>query len=486
MYIWALSVYYVEGLRHNLFSVGQFCDADLEVAYQKNTCFIRNLEGVDLLSGSTDTNLYTSSLDDMLRNSLICLLSKASKTKSWLWHRQLSYLNFGTLNKLAKDGLALGIPKLEFNKDHLFSVCALVKSKKSSHQSKAEDTNQEKLYLLHMDLCGLMHNGSEFVNQTLREFYENVSISHQTSVARTRIKKYRLKLPQQLRRAHSTFHVSNLKKCLSDESLVIPLNKIHIDDKLHFVEEPVKSIDREVKRLKQIRIPIIKVRWNSRRGLELTWEREDQFRKKYPHLFTNSTSSSLSAAGTKVTTVVVKVTTAGRIIENGNAPIVTKTVDGKEIVIPPTSVEEKAQRRPELKARSTLLIVLPNEHQLKFNSYKDTKTLMQDIKNRFGGNTTIKKTQKNLLKQQYENFVASSTEVIEQTYERPQKLISQLEMHGEVIPQEDINQKFLRSLSQEWTMHTIMWRNTPEIETLSFDDLFFRVIYVVNKFTNYF
>ncbi|GKB47740.1 retrovirus-related pol polyprotein from transposon TNT 1-94 [Tanacetum coccineum] len=134
------------------------------------------------------------------------------------------------------------------------------------------------------------------------------------------------------------------------------------------------------------------------------------------------------------------------IIENGNAPIVTKTVDGKETVIPPMSVEEKAQRRAKLKARSTLLMALPNEHQLKFNSYKDAKTLMQAIENRFG--------------------------VIEQTYERLQKLISQLEMHGEVIPQEDINQKFLRSLSQEWTMHTIVWRNKPEIETLSLDDLF--------------
>ncbi|GJW67663.1 ribonuclease H-like domain-containing protein, partial [Tanacetum coccineum] len=106
--------------------------------------------------------------------------------------------------------------------------------------------------------------------------------------------------------------------------------------------------------------------------------------------------------------------------ENGNAPILTKSVNGKEIVIPPTSVEEK----------------------------------------------------KNLLKQQYENFAASSTKVIDQTYERLQKLISQLEMHGEVIPQEDINQKFLRSLSQEWTMHTIVWRNKPEIETLSLDDIF--------------
>ncbi|GJY63133.1 putative reverse transcriptase domain-containing protein [Tanacetum coccineum] len=97
---------------------------------------------------------------------------------------------------------------------------------------------------------------------------------------------YRLELPQELSRVHSTFHVSNLKKCLSDEPLAIPLDEIHIDDKLNFVEEPVEIMDREVKRLRQSRIPIIKVRWNSRRCPEFTWEREDQFRKKYPHLFT--------------------------------------------------------------------------------------------------------------------------------------------------------------------------------------------------------
>ncbi|GKD97278.1 hypothetical protein Tco_1381175, partial [Tanacetum coccineum] len=94
------------------------------------------------------------------------------------------------------------------------------------------------------------------------------------------------------------------------------------------------------------------------------------------------------------------------------------------------------------------------------------------IENRFRGNTATKKTQKNLLKQQYENFAVSSSEVIEQTYKRVQKLMSQLEMHGEVIPQEDINQKFLRILLQDWTMHTIVWRNKLEIETLSLDDLF--------------
>ncbi|GJS53456.1 putative reverse transcriptase domain-containing protein [Tanacetum coccineum] len=103
---------------------------------------------------------------------------------------------------------------------------------------------------------------------------------------------YKLELPQELSRVHNTFHVSNLKKCYSDEPLAVPLEGLHVDDKLRFVEEPVEIMDREVKRLKQSRIPIVKVRWNSRRGPEFTWEREDQFQKKYPHLFTKPVPSS--------------------------------------------------------------------------------------------------------------------------------------------------------------------------------------------------
>ncbi|GJU62564.1 integrase, catalytic region, zinc finger, CCHC-type containing protein [Tanacetum coccineum] len=109
-------VYYVEGLGHNLFSIEQFYDSDLEVAFQKHTCFVLNLEGVDLISGSRGINLYTISIDDMLKSSPIYLISKASKTKSWLWHRRLAYLNFDTINKLAKQGLVRGLPKLKFEK----------------------------------------------------------------------------------------------------------------------------------------------------------------------------------------------------------------------------------------------------------------------------------------------------------------------------------------------------------------------------------
>nr|GEX06366.1 retrovirus-related Pol polyprotein from transposon TNT 1-94 [Tanacetum cinerariifolium] len=162
-----LRVYYVEGLGHNLFSVGQFCDSDLKVAFRKHTCFVRNLESVDLLSGSQGTNLYSMPIGYMMASSPICLLSKTTKTKSWLWHRRLSHLNFGAINHLARHGLVRGLPKIKFEKDHLCSACAMGKSKKQLHKPKFKDTNQEKLYLLHMDLCGPMRvasiNGKKYI-----------------------------------------------------------------------------------------------------------------------------------------------------------------------------------------------------------------------------------------------------------------------------------------------------------------------------------
>ncbi|GKB47294.1 retrovirus-related pol polyprotein from transposon TNT 1-94, partial [Tanacetum coccineum] len=124
-----LRVYYVEGLGHNLFFVGQFCDSNLEVAFRQHTCFIH-----------------------MMASSLICLLLKASKTKSWLWHRHLSHMNFRAINHLARHGLVRGLPKLKFEKYHLCSACAMGKSKKKPHKPKSEDINQEKLSFAHGSL----------------------------------------------------------------------------------------------------------------------------------------------------------------------------------------------------------------------------------------------------------------------------------------------------------------------------------------------
>ncbi|GJY14039.1 putative reverse transcriptase domain-containing protein [Tanacetum coccineum] len=103
---------------------------------------------------------------------------------------------------------------------------------------------------------------------------------------------YKLELPEELSNVHNTFHVFNLKKCLSDESLIIPMKELQLNDKLNFIEEPMEIMDREIKQLKRSHIPIVKVRWNSKRGPEFTWEREDEIRAKYPHLFSNITSKS--------------------------------------------------------------------------------------------------------------------------------------------------------------------------------------------------
>nr|GEW43578.1 retrovirus-related Pol polyprotein from transposon TNT 1-94 [Tanacetum cinerariifolium] len=235
-------VYYVEGLSHNLFSVGQFCDVGQEVAFRKYTCYIRNKDKVDLHKGSRTINLYSISLKDMMEASPVCLLSTASSTKSWLWHRRLNHLNFETLNELAQKDLVRGLPKLKYKKEHLCPLCQLGKSKKSSHSLKTVNTNIEVLNTLYMDLRRPIRvesinrkkyimlivddctrfgwvrflrtkdetpevikkfiiltqhalnatirylrtdNGTEFVNKTLTEFCESVGITHNTSIART-------------------------------------------------------------------------------------------------------------------------------------------------------------------------------------------------------------------------------------------------------------------------------------------------------------
>ncbi|GKF05163.1 retrovirus-related pol polyprotein from transposon TNT 1-94, partial [Tanacetum coccineum] len=120
-------VYYVEGLNHNLFSVGQFCDADLEVAFRKSTCFVRDLQGNDLLTGNRGSDLYTISLQETTSSTPICFMAKASPTQAWLWHRRLSHLNFDYITLLSKKDVVTGLPKLKYVKDQLCSSCEMSK-----------------------------------------------------------------------------------------------------------------------------------------------------------------------------------------------------------------------------------------------------------------------------------------------------------------------------------------------------------------------
>ncbi|GJW96474.1 ribonuclease H-like domain-containing protein [Tanacetum coccineum] len=159
------------------------------------------------------------------------------------------------------------------------------------------------------------------------------------------------------------------------------------------------------------------------------------------------------------------------VIKNGNK-VLKRTVRTVKQEYEPTTAEEKQDKRNEMKARATLLMALPNEDQLKFYSYQDAKLLVEAIEKRYGGNKESKKVQRILLKQQYENFAALSSEIMDQTFDMLQKLISQLEIQGEVINQEDMNIKLLRSLPSEWKTHALIWRNKVEIETISLDDLY--------------
>ncbi|GJR32957.1 retrovirus-related pol polyprotein from transposon TNT 1-94 [Tanacetum coccineum] len=170
-------VYFVKGLGHNLFLVGQFCDSDLEVAFRRNTCFVRNLKGVDLLKGNRTTNLYTINLHDMASASLICLMAHATSTKSWLWHQHLSHLNFYSINDLARNDLVTGLPKFKYHKEHLCPSCEQGKRKRASHPPKLVPNSKKRLHLLHMDLCGPMRIAS--ING------KRVGISHQASSVRT-------------------------------------------------------------------------------------------------------------------------------------------------------------------------------------------------------------------------------------------------------------------------------------------------------------
>nr|GEY83333.1 retrovirus-related Pol polyprotein from transposon TNT 1-94 [Tanacetum cinerariifolium] len=207
-------VYYVEGLNHNLFFVGQFCDADLDVAFRKSTCYIRNLKGNDLLTGSHGTYLYSITLQDKNCPNPICLMAKATSSQAWLWHRRLSHLNFDTINLLSKNDIVVGLTKLKFIKDHLCSSCELGKAKRKSFHTKITPSSKRRLQLLLMDLCGPMrvtsinrkryvlvivddysrYNWTHFLrskDETLKvlidflRLVQREGILHQTSVART-------------------------------------------------------------------------------------------------------------------------------------------------------------------------------------------------------------------------------------------------------------------------------------------------------------
>ncbi|KAJ9538685.1 hypothetical protein OSB04_031418 [Centaurea solstitialis] len=167
-------VAYVEGLSHNLLSIGKFCDKGLEVNFRETRCCIRTFEGNELIEGTRRSNLYTVNFQKQRSFTEICLLSKATFNQNVLWHRRLSHLNYATINQLAKAGLVIGLPSLKFTKEQLCSACKMGKIKKSSHKLKVEHNTSKPLQLLHMDLCGPMRvqsiNGRKYVLVIVDDF----------------------------------------------------------------------------------------------------------------------------------------------------------------------------------------------------------------------------------------------------------------------------------------------------------------------------
>nr|GFA55664.1 retrovirus-related Pol polyprotein from transposon TNT 1-94 [Tanacetum cinerariifolium] len=208
-------VYFIKGLGHNLFLVGQFCDADFEVAFRRNTCFIRDLDDVELLKGNRSINLYTINFYDMASTSPICLMARATPTKSWLWHQQLSHINFDTINDLAKNDLVSGLPKFKYAKEHLCPFCEQGKSKRASHPPKPVSNSKQRLHLASSASYGFVwsndetpeviknflkkiyvrlqapvimvrtDNETKFKNHALKEYFDSVGITLKTSAAKT-------------------------------------------------------------------------------------------------------------------------------------------------------------------------------------------------------------------------------------------------------------------------------------------------------------
>nr|GEV87757.1 putative ribonuclease H-like domain-containing protein [Tanacetum cinerariifolium] len=204
-------VYYVEGLNHNLFLVGQFCDADLEVAFKKSTCFVRYLQGNDLLTGNYGSDLYTISLQESTSSTLLYLMAKATPTQAWLWHRRLSHLNFDYIKLLSKKDIVIGLPKLKYDKDQLY-LCgpmrvASINGKKYilvivddysrymwtmflHSKDETPEVLRDFLMMIQRNLQALViivrtDRGTKFLNKTLNAFFKEEGIEHQTSTART-------------------------------------------------------------------------------------------------------------------------------------------------------------------------------------------------------------------------------------------------------------------------------------------------------------
>nr|GEU76005.1 putative ribonuclease H-like domain-containing protein [Tanacetum cinerariifolium] len=458
-------VYYVEGLGHNLFSVGQFCDFDLEVAFKKHSCYVHNTDGVELIKGSRGSNLYPISVEDMLKSSPICLLSKASKNKPWLWHRRLNHVNFGTINDLARKDLVRGLPRLNVEKDHHCSAEDL---------GKLQLTTDIGIFVGYAP----SRKGYRIYNKRTQRIMETIHIQfNELSKPMALVQLGTGPVPLFLMpRQSSSWLIPNSVPVVSYIPLTNKGQEILFQPMFDKYLEP-PHVERLVSPATIVPILIDSASTPSSTTI-------DQDTPSLSHLPSSSTlQSPCSNHGVAAGSTIVE-DNPFALVDNDpfvNIPQVDSAA--KLPILNPNEFDLWKKRIEQyfLMTDYSLWEVILNGDSpaptrvvdgLKFNTHKDVKTLMEAIEKRFGGNTETKKVHKTLLKQQYESFTCSNSESLDQIHDRLQKLTSQLEILEVSLSQEDINLKLLRSLPSEWRTHTLIWRNKTYLKERSLDDLF--------------
>ncbi|GJT89357.1 hypothetical protein Tco_1071074 [Tanacetum coccineum] len=264
---------------------------------------------------------------------------------------------------------------------------------------------------------------------------------------------YRLRLPEELSGVHDTFHVSNLKKCLADASLHVPLDEIKVDKTLRFVEEPVEIMDREVKSLKRSRILLVKVRWNSKRGPEFTWEREDYMKSKYPQLFVDRADESARIALASVAVIMCYVVIDGDVIHS-----MAFYAFNDSLLLTPLCWDDIHDVTPRVSALARC------DNRVAKDLWERVQLLMQ-------GTSLSKQERECKLYDAFDKFTHIKGESLHTYYLRFTQLINDMNIYKMKMEQFQVNTKFLNSLPPEWSKFVTDVKLVKDLHTSNFDQL---------------
>nr|GEV90035.1 ribonuclease H-like domain-containing protein [Tanacetum cinerariifolium] len=465
------NVYYVEGLGHNLFSVGQFYYGDLEVAFRSDdgvtTSFQRSQNSRPPMLDHQDKYMMKAQValdqDGHQALNLIFELDEAAVGFIKLTTSRL-------VNGSSYDGIDMVIKDLDLDPKNI--VVEFFDPSRGEELSKETSIKilpccDGSCWKMFKPIASLITKGKFELN--MGAFFpcfhcQGKSVLHQPDGVRS--KRYHVVPYGELAGFHVAF-VPRIQACRTklnyDQNLTIPRQR-------HQRLDAVVGFAAALAVLKPERLKVDK----AQRLVSNFMASQDARLFKFEADFKQQQSEMTNKADTVLKAITDR--TAGAlpsdtVIVNGNSVTVVTSASAEFPILPKTT-EQKLARKNKLKAKSTLMLAILDDHLLKFHACKDAKSFWEAIKNRFGGNKESKKMQKTILKQNYENFVASSQEGLDKTYDRFQKLTSQFKIHGEVISQKDANLKLLRSLPSTWNNIALIMLNKSDLDTLSMDDLY--------------